>query len=583
MRLLAAFLVLFFGLGDIALAQAPFAGKAEPSSAQLQNGCDNGNATDCGDLAHRYDIGKSMPKNEKTAAALFQRACDGGDAYGCMRLAIAYNDGSGVKADDARAAKFSERACNGGSGVGCALLGTVYSKGGGGYPKDLARAQELFGQACFSTDDFESPANLAARLACPALAKLTGKPACASFGGLGGGGGGYKYCYEHERAWKQTIIPAPTRQVDPTVTASTAITAGNGAYARKDYASALAQFAAACDAGNASACAAVGNMYVQGEGVTRNGARAAAPLAMACDAGLAASCGKLGVLYDNGDGVRTNKARAFGLFNTACSGSDMLSCYNMGRLYERGDGTTPNVSLAASLYQKACTAGIADGCSSIGTMYVNGVHFEKSDVQAVAYFNLACSQGRANSCQQSKEIKFAMNRQAELRTARLAASLPARTTYSPNCAKANTFADDNLTEAERYARMGIQLNDPYCIHMMGWVSENRGDYELAFAYYSNAAKKGMPASMHNIGGLFSNGQYVERNRAVGTEWYKRALKIAESDNNTGLIALARRNILANEEAMRPAPRREKVCRTFATGVTTNPDGSGGPLIVTECN
>ncbi len=338
---------------------------------------------------------------------------------------------------------------------------------------------------------------------------------------------------------------------DQAVSSDAAVNAGNAAYARRDFAAAAAQYASACDAGNASACGALGGMYLKGEGVRANGARAAGPLAKACDAGIAASCGSLGVLYDSGNGVSVNKVRAFTLFNGACSRSDMPSCYNLGRLYESGQGAAPNVAQAAALYQRACTAGIADGCSSVGSMYVNGVHFAQSDSQAASFFNLACSRGSQTGCVRSKEVNSTMARNSELRAAKAAASLPARARYSSNCAKANTFGDTNLAEAERLARMGLHLNDPYCMHMMGWVNENRQDYELAYAYYIAAANKNLGNSIGNIGGFYYDGRYVEKNYETAISWYKRALALAKMEGRSGSVELLEQNIANAEQALRP--------------------------------
>lgn len=187
-------------------------------------------------------------------------------------------------------------------------------------------------------------------------------------------------------------------EVDQVAAANAAVSAGNAAYARSDYASALAQFARACDGGNAFACGALGGMYIDGEGVSANGARAAGPLAKACDAGVAAACGRLGMLYNNGNGVASKKAMAFKLLSGACSQSHMESCYNLGRLYESGQGIAQNLAQAAALYQKACAAKIADACSNLATFYANGFHFAQNEVQAIAFYKLACANGGQAGC-----------------------------------------------------------------------------------------------------------------------------------------------------------------------------------------
>jgi hypothetical protein len=125
------------------------------------------------------------------------------------------------------------------------------------------------------------------------------------------------------------------------------VAAGNAAYARKDYATALAQFAEACDNGSVSACGSLGEMYVKGEGVSANGARAAAPLATACDGGIAAACGKLGILFDTGNGVNVNKARASQLYAQACKNGDKSSCGGAGSTKSQIGWASPPASAVA--------------------------------------------------------------------------------------------------------------------------------------------------------------------------------------------------------------------------------------------
>lgn len=501
MRWLLASALLLLGISGPAQAQFGGGGgssvSAPRTNAELQAGCEAGKAKDCGDLGQRYFTGSNTtPKNDKTAAALFQRACDGGDAFGCMKLAFAYSEGLGVKADDARAAKLAERGCNGGSARACAFLGAVYAQGGGGYPKDVRRAEELLRQACFPIDSFDYAPGPASRLACPALAKLTGEPACSSLAVTERTI--RKNCYVGERAWQETIIAAPAPQVDPAVAANAAITTGNAAYGRKDFATALAQFAVACDTGNAEACGAVGYMYIQGEGVQASGARAAAPLATACDGGIAIACGRLGLLYDKGSGVGVNKARAFALFNGACARSDMPSCYNLGRLYESGQGTATDTAQAAALYQRACTAGMADGCSSIGMMYANGLHFARSEAQAETFFKSACSKGSNEGCQRLASIADNRKRQQEIAIASAAQRKSAqvvRRSAPPSRSRANAIdclKMEVLRPASLYQRRNaIQCDEAgYCTKVDESPDEN--------LYYTLGGLFGRSPGINNI-------------------------------------------------------------------------------------
>lgn len=391
---------------------------AKKAATLFQRSCDGGNAVGCYDVADSFRFGEGVGKDLKAASALYQRSCDGGYAEGCAQLAYSYGAGEGLKKDENKAAFYADRACKEESPLGCTLLGLVYKDGVTGYSKDEKRAKDLLFRSC-DRGDFAP--------ACRALASITKEPVCRNV--YNDTMAFRRSCADQDGKWPPLAAnenltapnppkdPAPRPQVSTASLANAAVTAGNAAYARKDYATAAAQFASACDNGSASACGVLGEMFVSGQGVSASGAKAAGPLAKACDGGMTAACGKLGILFDTGNGVSVNKKRAFDLFNGACSRSDNGSCYQLGRLYEAGQGTGVNVAQAASLYQKACTAGIADGCSSVGTMYVNGVHFAKSESQAEAFYKLACNKGGARGCGQIASLAAERKRRSDLAAA----------------------------------------------------------------------------------------------------------------------------------------------------------------------
>jgi uncharacterized protein len=554
---------------------------AQKANALFQRACDGGDYMGCFDIAESYRFGEGVGKDTKSAAAYYQRGCDAKGANSCAQLAILYNDGDGVPQDDGKAALFAKRSCDGKSSLGCTLLATVYTQGAPGYPKDLARAEELFAEACFANVDFNRPPDSVSQAACSSLAKLTGKPACKVSKYTDSAGKAGTICFDEQAGWQvsnatiaEPVSAGPVMpKADVAGAANAALSAGNHAYARRDFATAAVQFATACDGGSDLACGSLGGMYLNGEGVSASGARAATLLAKACDAGITSSCGKLGLIYDSGNGVTTNKRLAFMLFSGACARSDMAACYNQGRLFESGQGGTFDLAQAAILYGRACASGVADSCVSIGAMHASGIHFAQNDAQAVTYFDLGCTQGSQSGCARSKETNAAMARSSELAAAKAAVTMPARSKGSLNCQKARTIPESDLAEIERLARIGFASNDPICVHVLGWLSEEKRDYELAYVYYSNAANKNFGMSVNNIGGLYSRGNFVQQSRLTGNEWYRRALQIAEADGDTALAALARQNIAINEEAMRPPPPAPKGCQKQSVFV----DGFGDPI------
>lgn len=323
-----------------ALGEAGATKDLKRAATFFTRGCDGGDAYSCRMLGFAYSDGEGVARDERKAAAFFQRGCDGKDGLACANLAAKYNDGLGVPKDEFKAVRLADLSCQYGSGVGCHIMAGVYLEGHPGYPKDLARAVDLYRDVCKDGKGLEASckkldtlgyARVAARPAAPAL-----KPA-----------------------------PAPPPVVDKAAAANAATTAGQTAYARREFAVAAGQFAMGCDGGNVSACAALGQMYVAGEGLAANPSRAAGPLAQACDGGVTSACDSLGTLYSDGRGVKQDKPRALKLFEAACAKSYWRACYNMGLLNERGVDRYPNGLEAMSNYETACKGGYADACNRL--------------------------------------------------------------------------------------------------------------------------------------------------------------------------------------------------------------------------
>jgi TPR repeat protein len=86
--------------------------------------------------------------------------------------------------------------------------------------------------------------------------------------------------------------------------------AGLKAYEAGDYATALKEFTPLAEAGQASAQAALGQMYLDGHGVPQDPARAAIWLEKAANGGLARARAQIGALYATGTGVPQNEMNA---------------------------------------------------------------------------------------------------------------------------------------------------------------------------------------------------------------------------------------------------------------------------------
>src|SRR4051812_44609571 len=78
--------------------------------------------------------------------------------------------------------------------------------------------------------------------------------------------------------------------------------------------------AAACNAGDANACFALGLRYYTADGVgDRDDAKAASLFARACEHKDVAGCGWHGVMMADGEGIAKDEARAVVLLRPACT------------------------------------------------------------------------------------------------------------------------------------------------------------------------------------------------------------------------------------------------------------------------
>jgi len=136
--------------------------------------------------------------------------------------------------------------------------------------------------------------------------------------------------------------------------------------------------------GRAASCVALGEMYVAGKGVTRDGDKAAMLFERACEArdaggcdkarqiyqegcdkGVAGACSLLGRMYLEGFGVPEDHARAAAIYQKACDLGHAVDCSNLAMMYAEGKGVAVDPAAAADLWRKACQGGFTDACKKV--------------------------------------------------------------------------------------------------------------------------------------------------------------------------------------------------------------------------
>jgi len=86
---------------------------------ELQNRCNNNDATGCLRLGVAYDFGEGVRQDYKKASELYSKACDLGFDRGCFNLGVLYTYGQGVKQDKSTAKEYFGKACDLGDQLGC--------------------------------------------------------------------------------------------------------------------------------------------------------------------------------------------------------------------------------------------------------------------------------------------------------------------------------------------------------------------------------------------------------------------------------------------------------------------------------
>ena len=113
---------------------------------------------------------------------------------------------------------------------------------------------------------------------------------------------------------------------------------GFEAYSNGDYATALKEWQAAADKGEARAQHGLGLLYDLGRGVPADPAQAAKWYGLAAAQNLPDAQSNLGMLYAEGRGVPKDMVKANQLWTLASQAGDAAAQFNLGLSYYRGEG-----------------------------------------------------------------------------------------------------------------------------------------------------------------------------------------------------------------------------------------------------
>ncbi len=135
---------------------------------------------------------------------------------------------------------------------------------------------------------------------------------------------------------------------------------GLAAYNKKDYATAINEWAALAAEGNATAQLNLGIMYAKGEGVPQDDKSSVKWLRRAAESGNAVAQVNLGFMYQYGKGITKNEVEAFKWYRFAAEQGNIEGQVNLGLMYRSGKGVGQDYVLSHMWWSIAASEGDLD-------------------------------------------------------------------------------------------------------------------------------------------------------------------------------------------------------------------------------
>ncbi|MEJ8617047.1 tetratricopeptide repeat protein [Helicobacter pylori] len=118
----------------------------------------------------------------------------------------------------------------------------------------------------------------------------------------------------------------------------------------------------ACKLNDADGCVILGDIYHNGESVTKNFKKALKYYSKSCELNNADGCSKLGGAYFFGEGVTKDLKKAFEYYSKACGLNDAKGCYALAVLYNEAKGVAKDEKQMTENLKKACELGLKEAC-----------------------------------------------------------------------------------------------------------------------------------------------------------------------------------------------------------------------------
>jgi uncharacterized protein len=287
-------------------------------------------------------------------------------------------------------------------------------------------------------------------------------------------------------------------------------------YQSQDFKAALAKFRTIADRGNPFAQYYVALMHQHGRGVAKDLRKAVNWYRKAADRGDSMSQVNLGRLYAKGEGVPTDHKAAVKLYQLAAESGSPEGQLNLGVMIFNGLGITEDRNEGVRLYRLAAEQGLAAAQVNLGACLASGSGTTRDKVQALKWYNRAAAQGHELGVENGEELMESMSEEE-------IAAAEEQSEDQDESLECDDFERRAIEDDPLLAMIeGAERGDLDAMTDLGRLYASRGpdkeNLAAAEKLFRQAADKGLPRAMHNLGVL----EYDAGNKRQALKWFQAA-------------------------------------------------------------
>lgn len=196
------------------------------------------------------------------------------------------------------------------------------------------------------------------------------------------------------------------------------------------------------------------------------------------------------------------------LFTLATQG-DSNAQYQLATRYYSGKDVKQDYSQAAMWYRRAADQDNMDAQYSLGNMYLLGEGVQQDNNIAAQWYARAAKQGHASAQNNLDSLKIEIETEPE-----------------PLEIKPLSVAEVEMAAQEIESEPAGPRNDARLLYELGLAHSFgdgvKQDYQAAFNYFLESARKGYAAAQYKTGVAYAYGEGVKQDYAQAAEWYAKA-------------------------------------------------------------